>query len=387
SEFRELKALGDISERYPSMSRAYIGSLRRTIVVIPDHYSIVRSRTGCAAVCMALVDSAGTNGSQCKFEFDFTVAPDVSRTEFLQLAHEIAGNPDLKDYKLKFPDFLQDGTASQLQTIFKSSVQFTEGVDPHTFLVSVSIQDDGIQTPAVANANLFIVQLCASSGIPLLGCLNLKLDDGYTSPVPATLILNFAHTAGSDEMDIELDAASGQVNLVNRSPLDLQVSRYAFAGPSTLTVVPAATLLAAGSTTSIPLPADQADASLVIDAQLALPAPLTKSAVARFLSFQTTDVQQTQYVVAVDGSGINFTKVDSLVATITFSNLPQVTPQVLTLNGHFHADSTHLIVPLENAVFRLPGEVSLTVKFAGGAPPDLQFSLQNDFTAQPVLVI
>jgi hypothetical protein len=387
TEFRELKALGDISQRYPSLSRAYIGSLSRTIVVIPDHYSIVRARTGCAAVCLALVDSAATNGSQCRFEFDFTVAPEVSRIEFLQLSQEIAGNPDLKDYKLKFPDFLDHRTASQLQTIFKSNVQFTEGVDPHTVVVSASIQDDGVQTPAVANANLFIAQLCSSSGVALLGALNLKLDDGYPDPVPSKLILNFAHSAGSDEIDSELDVASGQVNLTNRSPLDLQVSRYAFTGPATPAITITPIPIPAGATTSIPLPADQTDGSLAIDAQLAVPVPLTKSAVAHFLSFQTTDVQQTQYVVAIDGSGINYTKVDSLVASITFANLPQITPQALSLNGHFHADSTHLIVPLENAVFSLPGEVSLTVKFTGGAPPDLQFTLQNDFTAQPVLVI
>jgi hypothetical protein len=387
SEFRELKALGDLSQRYPSLSRAYVGSLSRTVVVIPDRYSIVRNRTGCAAACMALVDSAASNGSRCKFEFDFTVAPEVSRIEFLQFAQEIANNPDLKDYKLKFPDFLQTSPASSLQTVFKSSVQFTAGLDAHTFLVSVSIEDDGAQTPAVANANLFIAQLCANSGTALLGTLNLKLDDGYADPVPSKLILNFAHTAGSDELDYAIDTAAAQIKLTNRSPLDLQISRYASVCASALTVVAGAVSLPSASAVSIPLPPEHADLSLAVDAQLVLPTPLGKADAARFLTFQTADVQETQYVIAIDASGVNFNKVDSIVASITFATLAQVVPQVLNLSKHIHADSTHIVIPLENAVFCLPGQVSLTVKSADGTTPDQQFTVQNDFTAQPVLVL
>ncbi|PFH08504.1 hypothetical protein BCF11_0859 [Collimonas sp. PA-H2] len=387
SEFRELKALGDIGQRYPTLSRAYVGSFSRTIVVIPDHYSIVRSRIGCAAVCMALVDSAASNGSKCKFEFDFTVAPEVSRIEFLQFAQEISNNPDLKDYKLKFPDFLQDGLPSNLQTAFKSSAQFSAGSDAHTFIVSVSIQDEGAQTPSVANANLFIMQLCSNIGAGLIGTLNLKLDDGYSMPVPSILVLNFAHTTGSDELNFQIDEASAQIKLSNQSPLDLQLARYAFVSASSITVASVPLHLPAGAAVSIPLPAEHADLSLAEDAQLILPAPMMKADVARFLNFQTADVQETQYVIAIDAGSVTFNKYDSIVASITFATLPAVAPQVLTLSKHIHADSTHIVIPLENAVFSLPGEVDLTIKFSDGTTPDLKFTLQNDFTAQPVLVL
>jgi hypothetical protein len=387
SEFRELKALGDISQRYPSLSRAYVGSLSRTIIVIPDRYSIVRNRTGCAAACLALMDSAASNGSGCKFEFVFTVAPEVSRIEFLQFAQEIANSPDLKDYKLKFPDFLQTSPSSSLQTVFKSGAEFTAGLDAHTFQVSAFIEDDGAQTPAVANANLFIAQLCSNSGAALIGALNLKLDDGYAAPVLTKLVLNFAHTAGSDELDYEIDAAAAQIKLTNRSPLDLEISRYASVSASALTVVAGPLPLPNASAVSIPLPPEHADLSLAVDAQLVLPTPLAKADVARFLNFQAADVRATQYVIAIDAGGVNFNKLDSIVASITFATLPQVVPQVLTLSKHIHADSTHIVIPLENAVFCLPGEVSLTVKSADGTTADLQFTVQNDFTAQPVLVL
>jgi len=311
----------------------------------------------------------------------------VSRIEFLQFAQEIAGTADLTGYKLKFPDFLQADPASNLQTAFTSRAQFAAGPDAHTFIVSVSIQDDGSQTPAVANANLFIAQLCAGTGPGLIGSLNLKLDDGYPDPVPAKLVLNFAHTASSDELDYAVDTAGAQINVTNRSRFDLQISRYALASTSGLTVTAAPLQLAAASTISIPLPPQQTDLSLAIDAQLLLPAVLKKVDVARYLTFQTADVQTTQYVIAIDAGGVSFDRVDSIVASVTFATLSQVTPPTLNLSKFIRADSTHLVIPLENAVFTLPGQVDLTVTYADRTTPDLHFTLQNDFAVQPVLVL
>ena len=387
SEFEPLMALGDINARYPSLSRAYIGVLSRTIVVIPSRYAIVRNRSGCAAQCVALVDSAASNGSKCKFEFDFTLAPEVSRIEFLQFAQEISRNADLKGYSLKFPDFLQDSVASTLQTTFKSTAQFAAGVEPNTFALSVAMQDDGAQTPAVANANLLIQQLCSSIGTPLTGTISLKLDDAYTAPVLAPVVLNFAHTAGTDELTVQIDETAAQIHLTNASPLDLQLARYALVTEAAISVVPAALQLPAGAAVSIALPAEHAGLALAVDSQLAVPKPLEKADVGRFLNFQTADVQQTQYVIAIDGGGVNFGKVDSILASITFASLPSVVPRVLSLSKNVRADSTHIVIPLENAVFSLPGTVHLTVKFADATAPDLNFTVANDFTAVPVLVL
>src|SRR5207253_1884235 len=103
--------------------------------------------------------------------------------------------------------------------------------------------------------------------------------------------------------------------------------------------------------------------------------------------FQTADVQETQYVVAVNGSGIDFNKVDSVKVTTTFSNLPNVTPNSFTLSKNHRSDSTHITIPLENAVFSLPGTVNLTVHFVDPGMSDLNFTLENDFTAEPVLIL
>ena len=386
SQFAELKVLGDISLKYPTLSRAYFGVISRTIVLIPQRYSIVRSKAGCSATCLARVDSSSASGSQCSFEFSFTIAPEVSRIEFNKLEQAISNNPDFNGYQLTFPDFTRDTPPSTLLTTFKSGVQFAAGADPHTFAVTVSVQDDGPNTPAVANANLFILRLCSQTGTDLLGSLSLKLDDGYTDPVPATIDLNFSHTVGTDELLAEFDEATAVIKLTNQSPLDLQIEDYALIQDSNLTEFPGLVKIPANGTATLPLPANHTGLEFVAVAQLAIPTPMSVLAATKFLNFQTVDVQETQYVVAIDGSGVDFSKVASISVQIAFSNLSIIPPQ-LNLNPNVHADSTHILIPLENAVFSLPGSANLTVQFVDPTVNTLIFTIQNEFTSDPVLIL
>jgi hypothetical protein len=172
---------------------------------------------------------------------------------------------------------------------------------------------------------------------------------------------------------VELEEGSAQIKLTNQSPLDLQLSRYALIQGTAVMEVPGTLTLPASGSLSVPLPADHPGLQFAADSQLVLPAPMTKSDIARFLHFQTADVEETQYVVAVNGSGIDFKKVDSLVASITFATLSGVVPRPLSLNKNLRADSTHIMIPLENAVFSLPGTANLTVRFVdpGISKPEL----------------
>ena len=107
------------------------------------------------------------------------------------------------------------------------------------------MQDDGVNAPAVADANILISQISARSGTDLIGSLSLKLDDGYPNPVLATVDLNFAHTAGSDEVLAQIDQAAGVINVTNQSPLDLQLQNYALVQGFTVTAVAAPQVIAA----------------------------------------------------------------------------------------------------------------------------------------------
>ncbi len=78
----------------------------------------------------------------------------------------------------------------------------------------MTVQDDGPATPAVANANLFILRLTAQTGTDLIGSLSVKLDDGFSDPVLPTVDLNFAHTTGTDELTSDFDPTTPAFNLL-----------------------------------------------------------------------------------------------------------------------------------------------------------------------------
>lgn len=388
TQFTQFEELGDLNLKYPSLSGAYVGSASHTIVLIPQRYSIVRGKSGCSATCLARVDSSPSSTSQCEFEFDFVIAPEISAIDMAKLALEIAAHPDLSGYQITLADFLQTTPSSTLQTSFASTVQFAAGADPHTFAVTVTVQDAGPNSPAVADANLFIQRLCAQFGTDLIGSLSLKLDDGYPTPVLAAIDLNFAHTAASDELLPQIDENAGAITVTNQSShLDLWIQRYALIQGVNLDEFDTPTLISAGGSVSFPLPANSAGSTFAYEGQLALPPSMDTSAITKFLSIQTADVQNTQYVVALDASGIDFAKVASVVCVVTLPTLPSIAPWQTTLTANLKADSRHIQIPIANAIFTLPGTVNLTINATDPATAPVNLSLQNDFTANPVMTL
>jgi hypothetical protein len=385
TQYAEFEELGYLPQKYPSLRGAYLGSVNHVIVLIPQRYSIVRASI--PASCLALVDSSPSAASKCKFEFDFVIAPEVSPIDLARLAAEIAGHPDLSGFQITFADSLQSTRPSTLVTSFASSVQFATGIALHTFEVTVTVEDTGADTPAVANANLFIQRLCAQSGTDLIGSLNLKLDDGYPDPVVATIDLNFARTAAAvDELLPQIDESAGAIKLTNQSALDLRIQRYALIQGSNVTEFDTPTLISAGGSVSFPLPASSAGSTFAYDAQLALPSPMNAAAVTKFLAIQNTDVQNTQYVVDLI-TNVDWTKIASLACTVAFPTLPDIQPWQTTLTANLRADTKHIQIPLENAVFTLPATVCITVDAIDPAVAPLTVSLANDFQASPTMVL
>ena len=387
SQYVELKELGSLNARYPSISNAYIGVLSRCIVLIPQRYSILRSKAGCAASCVARVDSSPSSTSQCAFELSFVLAPEINRIELAQLQNEVATIADLQGYSITFPSLLKDTPASTLQTSFASAANYTAGSDPHTFSLTVTVQDNGPDTPAVANANLFILRLTAQTDTDLIGALSLKLDDGFTDPVLATVDLNFAHTTGSNELTADLDPTSPAFNLSNLSPLDLVIQEYALAQLATVTNISEAFVLPAQSGKSLPTPVDNAGMTLITAAQLALPTPMSMAAVANYLNFQTVDVQQTRYMVAIDASGVAWKTIASISVTAIFPTLPSIAPMTFALAPMLQSASQSVLIPLVNAMSTLPGSLDFVVSFADTTKVNVEFTLENDFVKQPVMTL
>jgi hypothetical protein len=282
---------------------------------------------------------------------------------------------------------LKDTPASTLQTSFASAANYTSGSDPHTFSLTVTVQDNGPSTPAVANANLFILRLTAQTATDLIGALSLKLDDGFTDPVLATVDLNFAHTTGSNELTANLDPSSPAFNLSNLSPLDVVIEEYALVQLTTVTLISDQFVLPAHSGKALPTPVDNAGMTLITMAQLALPIPMSMDVVTNYLNFQTVDVQQTRYLVAVDATGISWKAVASVSVSITFPTLPSIAPMNFLFTPIVQSASQSVLIPLINAMSTLPGSLEIVASSADPTQSPFEFTLTNDFVKQPVMTL
>jgi hypothetical protein len=389
SEFSEFHGLGDISAKYPSFSRLYLGILSRTIIAVPARYGIVRGSAGCAAVCQALLDSSPVQASHCRFQFAFLLGPTISAIDLWQLSQDIQAHPDLKDYQLQLPSQLDSHVESLLVTPFKSSCIYTEGSSLHTFALAIEIKDDPSIGPAVANANLFIKQLSTAMQPYLVGRIGIKLDDYYPTPIVADVVLNFNVTSSTDDLGFMIDAAQQSVVLINSSPLDLQLLRYAYATPGQLAITSLQQALASQQTLALPLPAEQEKLDVLVERALALEQPLTKQQLGRYLAFQTQDVQEIQYDLGINASGVNFKArgINQLKVQISFTDLPNITVPLLTLAADHTIGSVRIVVPIEYAISMLAATIAFTVQYIDTQQTPLAFTRDNDFIDHAIFVL
>jgi hypothetical protein len=397
SEFSEYSGLGDISTRYPSLSRLYLGAISRVLVAVPAHYGIARSVHGTQASCRALLDMSATGGGACMFQFGFTIAPSISPVELLQLTREIAATPAVRDCTVVLPSELDPRGGSTLTTAYLNNATYNAGAAPGSFQIAGTITDrssapDALRLPAVAVANQFIQQLVSQPGPFLVGTLRLRLDDDYPSPVEASVVLNFQVTSGGDELLVE--QTPDGIALTNASPLDLQLHRLAIRSGTALRVVAFEHALPAGQRAIFPADpssADPAGAALqvAVDRELALHFPLAKSDVARCLPLDVKDVQDIQYQVGVSAGSVDFHAlgIAHIQVAVSLTDLPQLTVPAFTLVAMNRSGTEQVFLPVQDAIGSLDGVAAFTVEPADAAVPAVRFTISNDFLAQPVVVL
>jgi len=384
SEYHEFTAV-DI-DKYTSFSRLYLGEISRRIVAVPAKYGILRSSMGTAASCEAVVNAAASDGSDCTFEFRFDLAPTVSAIDLIELAQDLAANPQSAGCRLVLPDRLDVSACTAVGTAFATSSAWKPGVAPHTFSLVVTMGGGDVHTPAVANANLFIKQLAAEVAPYLTAQVGLKLDDAYPDPVPADVVVNLHLSGASDEVNTSIDPVAQTIVVTNAGPLDLQLTRYGTTNGGPITVFPLNAELAAGTSTTFPLPAAHDVLAVPVDRKLKLESPLTKAALQRYVTFKTQTVQTVQYVLGINATQVDFTggKLENVDVQITFVDLPDVVVPKLSVSSVRKAASTNLVVPIEHAIGSLAATLDVTGARAG-AP--LAFTLQHDFVDDPIFIL
>lgn len=390
SEFTELKLLGNVSSRYKTIDRLYLGILSRTIMVIPTRYVILRETNSCAAVCNALVDSSPGLNAGCKFQFGFTIVADFSPIDILQLQQDLKSHSETKDCTLSFPDLIKEGIASTLDTVFVTSFKYSKGSgELNSFLLSVEIKEGITGNPAVAIANMLINQLRSAHEPFLSGSLDIKIDEYFATPLRVPVLLSFKETNGNDGIVFFSDESTKTITLTNLSSFDLNLSRLALITSKGATIMDFSRSLPVGQTLSVPLPENHTDLKILVDAELPITDSISKENFFKYLRFQTVDVQNTQYILGLNGSSINFDNkgIDRIDVQIRFTDLPQINIPPLSILNLRKIDSTKVLVPLDHAMGVLNSDLLATVHFIDSGRVNTTFTVANDFVANPIFML
>jgi hypothetical protein len=387
SEFRLVTELGDVSSRFPSISYLYLGQLSRVIIAIPARFVIQRGVSGCAAACQVLLDSGP--GGTAKFQFDFLLRPDISAIDLALLAQTLKTVSGLADCQVTLPAFLRNPDTSSVRTLFATSTLFAPGARPHTFALTVSITDGGVDAPAIANANALIRQL-ATTTIPTLGgTMGLRIDDALPDPTDVPIELNFGATSGSEDTDVNIDTGTGALRVMSHSPYDLNVTRMAYTKVDDISVHPISEILNAGKTLELTISGPHDGTAVLVDTAAVYSGAADMDAIARYLSINVQDVQNIACNLGINAGAVAFQKhaIASIDVLISFDELPNMAPVKLTLTPLSRLASASVPLPTDALLGRLPGTIALTLRFADPNTGTQVLSLRNDFINAPIFVV
>lgn len=389
SEYRELTSLGDVPGKYPSLRTVYFGEVSGTVVAIPASYGVVYGADGCAVSCNALVDTAGSSASGCRFQLTFTLAPILDPIDFARLALDLQSIPEAVGRTLQptLPRSLDRRAESTIQGAAGGTVSIVDGPEPHTVLVSIELADDAAGTPAVTAVNLVLAEFADGQALPLFGQVAVRLDDVYDPPVQTTAVLNVHRLALTDDLAVSVSGDPPAVVATNTGPLDVRLTRAATASDAGITVTPLTDLLLASGATAPLAGIDQAADAVLVQRSLVLPDPVTKSVVTRLVAFHAENVQDAQHLLSVDASSVDFSgaAIKQLDVTMTIADLPELVPPALTLSASRKSDFVHVTVPVQVVLTGLVTTVTVGVTATDGSTRTV--TLTHDFLDHPLLVL
>jgi hypothetical protein len=312
----------------------------------------------------------------------------MSPFDLFALQTALASNPQSQNFTLVWPQRLDSSQPMTLATPFQSSAQYTAGTQAQTFDLTVDIADGGVVGSAVANANLLLDQLSATVEPFLSGSFGIVLDDAYPHPVMVNVVVNFSQTSGTSDISYSIAADGSSIELVNASPLDLAVSRYAIvsgttAPPENLNqTIPAQQSLALSDKVASPA------VQLLVDRALALSNPLSKADLQKYIPINVVDVENVNFQLAIVANGVNFTAmgIQEIDVVITIPSMPNIVPPPSTLTALSLASNAVITLPIQNAITSLPAVIEFTAKAVGGGGT-VNFTQNNDFVNQPVYVL
>jgi hypothetical protein len=386
SEYRELTTLGDVTAKYPSLRRLYFGQVSGTVVAVPATYGILRTAEGLLATCDSIVDDSPGTITGCRFHFTFTVFPLADPIDLARLRADVPGIPEAAGRTLRvgLPVGLDPRNASSLDGFSAGKAVFADGQES-AVQVGIDIADDQT-TPATTDVNLFLQQLASTGPAPLFGNVAIRLDDAFPQPVLTQLVLNLRQTAGRDDLKISIPTGNPPTaDAANVGPLDVVLHRFAAVQGHQVTITSLGDqVLPAGKSTT--LTGVERGASVEVSYGLAVPAPLPKAAMSKYVTFHTHTVQEVQHPLTVNAAGLNFAAagITAIGVQITLTADPATPVPVITLSPSHPIDFVHVMIPIDSAVTGLDGTVALTLTTAAG---QRTVTVAHDFVEEPILIV
>ncbi|MGH3380724.1 MAG: hypothetical protein ACRDP6_38915, partial [Actinoallomurus sp.] len=386
SEYRELTTLGDIATKYPSLRRLYFGQISGTVVAVPAAYGILRTAQGLLATCDSIVDDSPVTLTGCRFHFTFTIVPMADPVDLARLRAAVPGIPEAAGRTLRviLPTGLDPRNPSSLDGFPAASAAFADGQES-AVQVGIDIADDQA-TPATTNVNLFLQQLASTGPAPLFGNVAIRLDDAYPQPVHAQLALNLRQTFGRDDLRISVQAGNPPTaQATNQGPFDLVLHRFAAVAGQLVNVVSLGDpVLPAGESTT--LTGIEVGESVEMSYGLAVPSPLPKAAMSKYVTFHTHTVQEVQHPLTVNAAGLDLaaTGITTIDIQITITANPATPVPAMTLSPSHLIDFVHVMVPVDSVVTGLDSTVALTLTTAAGRRT---VTVSHDFVEEPILVL
>jgi len=382
SEYIEITALGSVASRYPTLRALYLGQVSGTVLAIPGAYGIVRTRDGCAVSCDAVIDTAPSSASGCRFQVSCTLGPVVDPGDLARLSADLATEPSLagRTLRLAMPTDLDRRTPSILQSGNVTNVQFGVGLTPGTFRLTMDVVDDDL--PAVVKVNLLLAQLLATTP-SLVGRLAVRLDDAHENTVTADVVLNLRVTSGTDDVVIVLDGA-GRTTAVNTSPLPIRLISATGRSAAGITTVPLDIELPIAASALLPVPLDFQQ--VVVDRTLAIADPLPAGGLAKLVSIRAVTVAQVHHAIGFNAAGQITPDVGAVSITVALRDAPEVPVPTINLSAEHPIENTAVEVAVAFAVVGLVATVALSLSPTDGSAP-YQRSMEHDFSAHPILTL
>jgi hypothetical protein len=388
SEFIRLYSLGDDQIRYPSIAKLYLGRLSRTIVIIPTRYVLARRRSGCAAACSVVLDTASVGGRSAKVEFDFLLVPDFSPVDLALLRAKILSNDRLADCVLTYPS-ANAATQVGLLTGFDTNTECVPGGASGTYALLVELSDTP-QAPAVANANIFIAQLARTDEPFVTGSIVIEVDDLLGEAISVPVVLTFCATQTDDQEIVGALDSEGRLQLINATRFALSLRRYCLAAGQAVSAVDVNFVLEAQEALVIAAPGgDSHGIQVLADAQIHYTGADTMAEFQKYVTVSVQDVQTVEYLFGVDAGPVKFSSrsLASLRIHIAFVELESVSAIDLDLNRQQVIEKVPIALPIMAAFGKLLADIRITLVFEDSARPQEVRTLRNDFLRNPVMLL